>query len=889
VYQGSWWRGCKLYREWALARAPWTQKGRLSQRKDTPDSIKNLALWFLGGGTRDDIVPAMLKANEFFGLPIGLHWYSWHEIPFDTHYPEYFPTKPGFAEGVKELTSQGMLAMPYINGRLHDMDIPSFKEAEPWCTKNEKGENYMEVYPSQARQAVMCPYTEYWQQRINGVVERLVSECGVNAVYLDQIGAAGPHLCFDPTHGHPLGGGSHWVDGYRKLLQLTKEIGHRDGREVAFTTENNAEPYMDGIDAFLIWNPRSPDEIPMMTAVYAGYTLYFSSPHMQSAPQSFRMGQARDCIWGCQLGWMDPSFFTSAAHATEGADLKTLGQYRVACRKFLTYGELLGELESVEPLPDARGTWDNWSGPAQQVALPAVKTAVWRAEDGSLGLFIANLSDASQRFRYRFDPAAFGGFEAQGKWLKMTRISPEEAQPAGYMARDGGTRTEYLMGGELLVYEVTPTTEAPVADRSALERYAQRASIDAWCLARNVTWDAVLPTSAARGDLGKAGVQITNGGNRKITAALEFDTGAPLNTPSGPPTDIAPGTTWTGEMASGLPAGEGHICSLVIGLSDAKGATQLDLPVVVRVVEPVTLAVEMPAQGLRAGEAAAVRLRVTSNRSAASDLLVGLRVPPGWELDPGPTLRVPQVAPGETRTAWVRVSVPEAEAATTAGIEAFAIDARTSAQAEVLPPRPRVQAPRLPARPTIDGDLAEWANVPPLKIGREMASNLKDYGGEEDLSGQVRLAWDDGFLYVAAEVTDQQHSQPNQHKEMWQGDCIQLALRPGGPARASSYDGVQEFGLALTPAGPELWQWMPKEGVVADGSVAVVRQGTRTVYEAAIPWAALDMRPTAGAQPGFSLTLNDNDGEGFRGWLEWSSGLCGAKDASKFGVLLLNP
>ena len=43
--------------------------------------------------------------------------------------------------------------------------------------------------------------------------DRLENEMGVNAIYLDQISASTPAPCHDRTHGHPLGGGSHWMDG----------------------------------------------------------------------------------------------------------------------------------------------------------------------------------------------------------------------------------------------------------------------------------------------------------------------------------------------------------------------------------------------------------------------------------------------------------------------------------------------------------------------------------------------------------------------------------------------------------------------------------------------------------------------------------------------------
>ena len=45
-----------------------------------------------------------------------------------------------------------------------------------------------------------------------------MNECGVKGVYIDQIAAAAPTLCFDKSHGHPLGGGHWWTEGYWKLL-----------------------------------------------------------------------------------------------------------------------------------------------------------------------------------------------------------------------------------------------------------------------------------------------------------------------------------------------------------------------------------------------------------------------------------------------------------------------------------------------------------------------------------------------------------------------------------------------------------------------------------------------------------------------------------------------
>ena len=135
-----------------------------------------------------------------------MHWYNWHQIPFDNDYPHYFPTKPGFAEGVRALQSSGTFVMPYINGRLWDTrdrgteDFEFTRVALPAVTKNEKGQPYIETYGSKekdgspVRLGVMCPTTELWQSRVRQTVLRLMNECGVKGVYIDQIAAAAPTL-----------------------------------------------------------------------------------------------------------------------------------------------------------------------------------------------------------------------------------------------------------------------------------------------------------------------------------------------------------------------------------------------------------------------------------------------------------------------------------------------------------------------------------------------------------------------------------------------------------------------------------------------------------------------------------------------------------------------
>ncbi|MBI3119301.1 MAG: hypothetical protein HYZ00_11475 [Candidatus Hydrogenedentes bacterium] len=394
VYQGDWMDGCKRFRTWAEGAAPWLRKGPLAKRKDVPERMRRVCAWLLGGGTREDAVPKVKQFAEAIGAPVGVHWYNWHEIPFDTYYPNYFPTKPGFAEGVKELTDAGIVVMPYINARLWDTQNENFAEAKPHSAKNEKGEVTIEEYGSGAKLAVMCPNQHFWQHTIEDIVRRLGQECGVNAVYLDQIASAPPRVCFDASHGHPLGSGSWWVDGYRQMLGPIKNFCTSGGRQIGLTTENDADAYMDNVDAHLIWTPRSQDDIPMMTAVYSGHSLYFASNRTFFTDDGYALCQARDFTWGAQLGW-DGVDILAPEHAAKLEILGRLARLREKLLEFFVYGELLEVLPVPSDVPTLTGTWNTPKGDAP-VTLPAVHATLWRARDGRVALIAANAAPEAQ-------------------------------------------------------------------------------------------------------------------------------------------------------------------------------------------------------------------------------------------------------------------------------------------------------------------------------------------------------------------------------------------------------------------------------------------------------------------------------------------------------------
>lgn len=451
---GDWWKACKMFRSWAI-KQKWTRNGPLTKNKVVPQSAKDICIWFLERVSSDsDLVTKLRKAQDYYGVPIAVHCYQWHRWPFDTHYPDYFPAKPEFNKLVEAMVPADVVIAPYVNARLHDMNIDLFEESKQWCVKNAKLEPTLEDYGSGAKLTAMCPYTRYWQDKMNEVSERLFGEYGVNCIYYDQVAAAHASACYDPSHGHPLGGGSHWVDGYRAMFARVNKLRHKGGRHSMICTEGNTDCYMDCFDSFLIWLPRHPDEIPMITAVYSGYTNYFGSTVRCSEElQSFAMMAGRDFIWGCQNGWMPVEVDSERANY-----LRRLAHLRYAARKYLTYGELMGEIKPTNDVGMAEGKWSlhGWdSTEFSDVKIPAVMSTVWKSSDGTLGLFIANFTDKPKSFNYNLNPADYGVKVTRDESLRLTDIKKECRTALETVSAMTLEREEKLAPFEVRVIELT--------------------------------------------------------------------------------------------------------------------------------------------------------------------------------------------------------------------------------------------------------------------------------------------------------------------------------------------------------------------------------------------------------------------------------------------------
>ena len=232
-------------------------------------------------------------------------------------------------------STSGILVMPYINAMSADMDIPDWGHFAPAAIMDQAGGLHMWNYSDRSgRLLSMCPTQRVWQSAIVKTVDDLVAGEGVNGVYLDQISAMPNELCFNTKHGHPLGGGRHWADGYRELLRQVRNVSQRNGRRTVITSEGVNEIFFDLLDANLEYAQPNDREIPMLEVVYSGYTLFFASPcDYRKSDRYFRFAEGRPFLDGRQIGWMNTSFF-APERAAKAAFFKECARYRVAARKF---------------------------------------------------------------------------------------------------------------------------------------------------------------------------------------------------------------------------------------------------------------------------------------------------------------------------------------------------------------------------------------------------------------------------------------------------------------------------------------------------------------------------------------------------------------------------
>jgi len=200
-------------------------------------------------------------------------------------------------------------------------------------------------------------------------------------------------------------------------------------------------------------------------------------------------------------------------------------------------------------------------------------------------------------------------------------------------------------------------------------------------------------------------------------------------------------------------------------------------------------------------------------------------------------------------------------------------------------------APRLNV--TVDGDIREWRPFAPVVLNapEQAAYKNQDWRGPADCSARFWIAWNaEGFL-IAAETVDDSASFPFSGHAGWANDCIQFCVDVNDDNDQNFYaHDDHEFVVTLNDSLPMVYEHSYselQESGYRDYPCQMLIRGDTIRYEALIPWSGLGLLGSfAGMHVGASVVVFDNDGENFRGWLEWTAGIAEKKFTLPFANVL---
>jgi len=437
AFQGDWMTVATRYREWALQQ-PWARESRLHQGR-TPGWVRDTGFWVWNRGSSDGVLAPAAVMQDYLGVPVGVFWHWWHGCAYDVNFPEYLPPREGtdaFRQAVRRARQEGLNPIVYMNQRLWGMTAESWisQEAERYAVKKPDGTVQPEVYNTFTRSpmASMCMGTAFWRNTYAGLSEAVYNDLGVRGIYMDQ--ACSSLVCYDTEHGHPPGGGTYWMEGFRAL---ESDIRKRCPG-IALAGEGCGEawlPYLDLMLSLQVSQERyaAPDQwepIPFFSAVYHGYAVLYGSyssltrpPYdalwpKDSAPAhplqlldekfryQFRLEQARSFVWGQQPCL---SNFLPEHLAERGAELAYIRQFirlRQATLPYLLHGTFLRPphmgIPDMEIDMSRLSIYAGQQGAVQEYRkrVPQYLAGAWRAEGGRIAVAIANIADADHKIHF---------------------------------------------------------------------------------------------------------------------------------------------------------------------------------------------------------------------------------------------------------------------------------------------------------------------------------------------------------------------------------------------------------------------------------------------------------------------------------------------------------
>ena len=449
IFDGDWLSAAEIYREWALDQK-FCRDSRL-RGGNIPGWLPKTAFWIWNRGRSDNVLKEAEDMQTRLGLPVNVYWHWWHGCPYDEGFPEYIPPKEGresFVEAVNHAREKGIHCVVYMNSFQWGDSTESWKNENPapYAAQREDGGNYRQVFNIFSGKGLtpMCVATQFWRDKYASLCDTVVNKYHVGGVYMDQ--ACMSKACYNPDHGHTLGGGDYWWNGFRKLTeQIRGNFG--DGADAMLTGEGSSEDWMRLLDLFMTLEPSweryrgvsRSEPVPLFQAVYHDYAMSYGSysslvypPYDELWPREyrpanaetllpeefnmqFRMEQARAFTWGMMPTLANYHSFLFDERKQEMDYLTDLIKTRYNALDYLLYGQM----KAIQGIPSEKkkipvskvSIYAGRMGDTvtkQEMEVSTLYSSAWLSKDGNLGVAITNIADEPQEVSIKVEAGKYG-------------------------------------------------------------------------------------------------------------------------------------------------------------------------------------------------------------------------------------------------------------------------------------------------------------------------------------------------------------------------------------------------------------------------------------------------------------------------------------------------
>ena len=453
-YRGGWYEAALMHREW-MEGEPWF---KAAAARDF-SKLREIDLWMWSRGNIAVSEPPVHWFMKETGLKVALDWYWWHNVPYDTSYPFFWPPRDGeeaFRAAVKRMKDEGAFVQVYTNGMLWDEDDPRWADGGIESTiVRQDGRILGHAFNPYTKQSQghMCGEAPKFHEKMRAL-EKTLASTGLDGVYMDMISCDAHLPCFNPRHSHATGDAHALIEGYRDYVDAV----HSDNPGFLLSSEATSEAYLDRFESFIMlyssWERNGlgtmpqVEPVPAVTVIYRGAGVLFGSfatpggipawdplwknnpdkPDVEGIvakyPDQFAVEFARGVVWGVQP--MVHNFtMKDVANPRIARDvqfIKDTARFYHDNRDFLFDGELLKPAKlacatkRVEFLSAGCYRRPKDGRTFVQNALPTVFHSEWRASDGREAAVLVNWTKDEQPYALEWEGLKASGSLAPMSW-----------------------------------------------------------------------------------------------------------------------------------------------------------------------------------------------------------------------------------------------------------------------------------------------------------------------------------------------------------------------------------------------------------------------------------------------------------------------------------------